>query len=132
ASSQMKVLVVDDDVVSRMVLMHLIDSCGSFEILEAEDGEAAWEQLSGGLRPSITFCDLRMPRLGGMGLLERVKTIGELKDMPFVLVSSSTEDDTVGQASHNGASGYIVNPFQAEQVRVHLAPAWRPKTRRRP
>ena len=38
----MKVLVVDDDVVSRMVLMHLIDSCGVHDIVEAEDGAAAW------------------------------------------------------------------------------------------
>lgn len=37
----MKVLVVDDDVVSRMVLMHLIDSCGVHDIVEAEDGAAA-------------------------------------------------------------------------------------------
>ena len=37
----MKVLVVDDDVVSRMVLMHLVDACGPFDIIEAEDGEVA-------------------------------------------------------------------------------------------
>jgi CheY-like chemotaxis protein len=69
----MKVLVVDDDVVSRMVLMHLIDSCGSFDIVEAEDGADAWQQLEAGLRPAICFCDLRMPRLSGMELLQRVK-----------------------------------------------------------
>ena len=39
----MEVLVVDDDVVSRMVLMHLVDSCGAYEIFEAEDGLDAWE-----------------------------------------------------------------------------------------
>ncbi|MDB5749053.1 MAG: response regulator, partial [Massilia sp.] len=53
----MKVLVVDDDVVSRMMLMHLVDSCGKYEILEAGDGLDAWRQLEAGLRPAITFCD---------------------------------------------------------------------------
>lgn len=116
----MKVLVVDDDVVSRMVLMHLIDSCGKFDIVEAEDGVHAWEQLEAGLRPAICFCDLRMPRLSGMELLQRIKADPELSAMPFVLVTSATDKDTVQDATRSGAAGYIVKPFQAEQVRVHL------------
>jgi two-component system chemotaxis response regulator CheY len=117
----MKVLVVDDDVVSRMVLMHMVDSCGRFEIFEAEDGEDAWRQLEAGLRPAITFCDLRMPRLSGMDLLARVKADASLAGMPFVLVSAATDQETVEEASGRGASGYIVKPFQAGQVRSHLA-----------
>jgi two-component system chemotaxis response regulator CheY len=116
----MKVLVVDDDVVSRMVLMHLIDSCGSFDIVEAEDGADAWQQLEGGLRPAICFCDLRMPRLSGMELLQRVKANPELNSMPFVLVTSANDKDTLQDAARFGAAGHIVKPFQAEQVRVHL------------
>jgi two-component system chemotaxis response regulator CheY len=117
----MKVLVVDDDVVSRMVLMHLVDSCGRFEVLEAEDGEDAWRQLEAGLRPAITFCDLRMPRLSGMELLGRVKADPRLAPMPFVLVSAANDGETVQEASGLGADGYIVKPFQAEQLRSHLA-----------
>ncbi|NYE62233.1 two-component system chemotaxis response regulator CheY [Duganella sp. 1224] len=117
----MKVLVVDDDVVSRMVLMHLIDSCGKFDIVEAEDGADAWQQLEDGLRPAICFCDLRMPRLSGIELLQRVKAHAELDNMPFVLVTSANDKETVLEATKAGAAGYIVKPFQAEQVRVHLA-----------
>lgn len=117
----MKVLVVDDDVVSRMVLMHLIDSCGSFDIVEAEDGVDAWEQLENGLRPSICFCDLRMPRLSGMELLQRIKGDATLNTIPLVLVSSATDRETVQHATRSGAAGYIVKPFQADQVRIHLS-----------
>jgi two-component system chemotaxis response regulator CheY len=117
----MKVLVVDDDVVSRMVLMHLVDSCGKFEILEAEDGEEAWRQLDAGLRPAITFCDLRMPHLSGMDLLGRVKGDPRLAGMRFVLVSAANDGETLQEASGLGADGYIVKPFQVEQVRGHLA-----------
>jgi len=116
----MKVLVVDDDVVSRMVLMHLIDGCGKFEIIEAEDGADAWQQLQGGLRPGIVFCDLRMPRMSGLELLQQVRAHGDLAQAPFVLVSSATDKDTVQQATLAGATGYIVKPFQSDQVRAHL------------
>lgn len=123
----MKVLVVDDDVVSRMVLMHLIDACGHVDILEAEDGEDAWQQLSAGLRPAICFCDLRMPRLSGMELLERVKADPGLADMPFVLVTSANDSATVDQATGLGVDGYLVKPFQHEQVRAFMAPLTAPQ-----
>ena len=116
----MKVLIVDDDVVSRMVLMHLIDSCGKFDIVEAEDGLHAWEQLAQGLRPLAVFCDLRMPRLSGMELLTRIKADPELNDLPFILVSSASDQETVQQATSSGAAGYLVKPFKAEQVRTLL------------
>lgn len=116
----MKVLVVDDDVVSRMMLMHLVDSCGRYEILEAEDGLDAWRQLEGGLRPAITFCDLRMPQLSGTELLARVKAHPELASMPFVLVSAANDGATIDQAGALGADGYVVKPFRIEGLRPHL------------
>ncbi len=116
----MKVLVVDDDVVSRMVLMHLVDASGAHDIAEAEDGADAWEQLQQGLRPAICFCDLRMPRLSGMELLQKVKADPALAGIAFVMVSSANEGAIVEQASGLGAAGYIIKPFQAEQVRSHL------------
>ena len=87
----MKVLVVDDDVVSRMMLMHLVDSCGSHEILEAEDGEDAWRQLEAGLAPGIVFCDLRMPRLSGLELLARMRAHADHARRRFVLVSAAAD-----------------------------------------
>jgi two-component system chemotaxis response regulator CheY len=117
----MKILVVDDDIVSRMVLMHLVDSCGTYEICEAGDGEQAWEQLRGGLRPAVCFCDLRMPRLSGMELLARVKTDPDLAAMRFVLASSANDNATMAQASSLGACGYIVKPFDRDQVLAQLS-----------
>lgn len=120
----MKVLAVDDDVVSRMMLMHLVDSCGRYEIVEAEDGEDAWHRLEAGLRPGIVFCDLRMPKLDGMALLARVRAARHdpaLQALPFVLVSAASDADTLAEAGRLGADGYIVKPFAAGQVRAQLA-----------
>lgn len=117
----MKVLVVDDDVVSRMVLMHLVDSCGAYEIFEAEDGADAWRQLQEGLRPSICFCDLRMPNMDGMALLARVKEDPALDGMRFVLASSANDHATMAQASSLGAGGYLVKPFEQDLVLAQLA-----------
>ena len=123
----MKILIVDDDVISRMMLMHLISACcqfdGQLDIVEAEDGLDAWQQLERGLRPAILFCDVRMPRLSGIELLQRVRQMQgdpELAAMLFVLVSSANEQAARQQALAAGASAYIVKPFRAEGVRVDL------------
>lgn len=111
-----KVLVVDDDVVSRMLLMHLVDAHGSYEVIEAEDGEDARAQLDGGLRPVVVFCDLRMPRMSGLDLLRHMQASEELRQVPLVLVTSATDRDTMEKASDFGAAGYLVKPFMPEQV----------------
>ena len=121
----MNILIVDDDVVSRMMLMHMISSAGSYQVLEAEDGEEAWQQLDAGAAAgegaAMLFCDLRMPRLSGMELLARVKADSRFADLPFVLVSAAADGATMQQALGLGAAGYIVKPFDGEDVRAHLA-----------
>lgn len=117
----MKVLIVDDDVVSRMMLMHMVASAGSYEVLEAEDGEEAWDQLDAGADPAMLFCDLRMPRLSGMELLARVKADERFAGLPFVLVSAAADGATMEQALGLGADGYIVKPFDGDKVRGFLA-----------
>lgn len=129
-AAPVQVLVVDDDVVSRMMLMHLVDTCGRFEILEAEDGADAWRQLEGGLRPALVFCDLRMPHLSGTDLLVRVKAHPQLAGMPFVLVSAANDGATMSEAAALGADGYVVKPFRVESLRpwlTALSPAEAPR-----
>jgi len=122
-----KILIVDDDVVARMMLMHLLDSAGGgrFEMLEAEDGEDAWARLElaagAGAMPAMLFCDLRMPRLSGMELLARVKADARFAGLPFVLASAAGDAATMEQALGLGADGYLVKPFDAARVEAQLA-----------
>lgn len=116
----MKVMVVDDDGISRMVLQHLLSSLGLFDICEAEDGDIAWDMLQAGVRPALCFCDGRMPRMPGLELLEKIQREPGLRAMPFVLVSATEEQEVVEQALQMGAAGYIVKPFDKDDVRAQL------------
>jgi two-component system chemotaxis response regulator CheY len=121
----MKALVVDDDVVSRMALIDLLSVYGLFDLVEAEDGDVALQKLADGLRPVICFCDVRMPRMSGIDLLERMKQMPGLGDVPFVLVSSASDRETVLQAVKLGAVGYILKPLHAADARAHLEKIFR-------
>jgi two-component system chemotaxis response regulator CheY len=122
-----KILIVDDDVVARMVLMHLIDGAlgGRCQVLEAEDGEDAWRQLeagaAGGELPAMLFCDLRMPRLSGMELLARIKADARFAALPFVLASAAGDAATMQQALGLGAHATLVKPFDGAGVAAQLA-----------
>jgi len=116
----MKALVVDDDVISRMALMDLLSAYGMFDLVEADDGESAWTLLEDGLAPVICFCDVRMPRMSGIDLLQKIKARPALATLPVVLVSSASDRDTVLQAVQLGAVGYILKPLHPADARAHL------------
>lgn len=108
----MKILIVDDDEISRFPLASLVRRLpGVDEIVEASDGEEAWTLLQNGLRPSLCCCDLVMPNLDGAGLLQRVKSDRRLKSIPFVMISSAADRQSVTGAIQAGAVGFIVKPF---------------------
>jgi len=120
----MKLLVVDDDDVARQVLAHTLEGLG-VEVVQATDGEQAWELLAGGLRPALCCCDVVMPRLDGLGLLRRARRHPVLKDLPFVLVSAAADHGTLDDAVAAGVTGYILKPFLAVQSRAVVEAALR-------
>lgn len=108
----MKILIVDDDEISRFPLVSLVQRLpGVTGIVEASDGEEAWSLLQDGLRPLLCCCDLVMPNLDGTGLLRRVKADRLLLNIPFVMISSSADRLSVTGAVDAGAVGFIVKPY---------------------
>ncbi|MCA3369702.1 MAG: response regulator transcription factor [Alphaproteobacteria bacterium] len=116
----MRALVVDDDVVSRMALTDLMRSFIELKVVEAVDGQDAWEKMEMGPAPMICCCDVQMPRLSGIDLLKRVRSSPRFKDIPFVLVTAASDLDTVRKAVTLGISHYIVKPFHAREARGSL------------
>ncbi|HEY0063916.1 MAG TPA: response regulator [Telluria sp.] len=116
----MKALIVDDDAVARMALVDLLAEYDMFDLHEADDGQSAWTLLDGGLAPAICFCDVRMPRMSGIELLEKIKAHPTYAALPVVLVSSASDRETVLQAVRLGAVGYILKPLMPAEARAHL------------
>ena len=109
----MQVMVVDDDGVSRLALVDLMQKMGFSDVLEFEDGLAAWEYLEKNPLPILCCCDVRMPKMSGIELLQKVRADQNIKVLSFVLITSGNARDTVQNALMLGVSGYIVKPFNA-------------------
>lgn len=110
-----RLLIVDDEKVIREILADFLSMEG-FAVGLAEDGEAALAELEK-RDYNLVISDLKMPRMGGLELLERMR-----QDYDSVLVVMMTGFGTVEtaiEAMKKGAYDYILKPFKVDEV-VHI------------
>src|SRR5262249_9155868 len=69
----MKLLIADDDTVSRSALKDILKDEPALEIIEVSDGQHALDLICDRLRPDLCIVDIRMPRVDGLQLLQRVR-----------------------------------------------------------
>jgi CheY-like chemotaxis protein len=107
------VLVVDDDDELReLIALHL--NASGYETLEAGDGVAALQLLREGPPLSLMLLDLRMPRMNGLELLDRLRTEQALDGIPVVVL---TGDNQAGiQAIASGARDFLRKPVSPEEL----------------
>lgn len=111
-----KVLIADDSAVMRHVLKQILYKIGIKDVLTAANGEQAWELLENGEKIDLVFADLKMPRLSGIKVLDRVRASASLGDLPVIIISSETETSSILEAGKHGATAYVVKPFSVENI----------------
>ncbi len=107
-----KVLIVDDSVTVRQQVGGALRQAG-FEVLEAPDGEVGVRTIETTSDLDLVVCDVNMPRMDGMQLLEKVKADGRFPDLPVVMLTTESKPELVNQAKALGAKGWIIKPFKA-------------------
>lgn len=106
-----KILVVDDSATVRHQVRAALAGNG-FEILEAADGVEGLEQITTQADLAAVVCDVNMPRMGGLQMLELVKAKGLLPALPVIMLTTEGQPALVQQAKALGAKGWIVKPFK--------------------
>jgi len=107
-----RILVIDDEAGLRHTLSLILREEG-FEVLTADDGEAGL-RVALSESPDLVLCDIRMPRLDGLGFLERYLESGGTGLV--VMMSAYGSLDTALEAMRRGAYDYISKPFNADEV----------------
>jgi len=107
-----KVLIVDDEKLVRWFLERTLKKEG-YEIDTASNGEEALHKIEKG-DYNILILDLRMPIMGGLELLKRLKEKGRL---PITIVASAFLSDEAIEIAHEiGVKGCIRKPFKVEEI----------------
>jgi len=109
-----RILVIDDDRFFRDLLRVHLTHAG-YAVQVAEDAIEGGKAL---LRPDfdLVLCDVNMPFLTGLELVSLLRASPETASIPVVFSSSRKDAETMTEAESLGAVGYLVKPFQREQL----------------
>lgn len=118
------VLVVDDSSTARSAIINVLrDHLYCKDIVEASDGQDALRKLK--QRPDIDwiFCDWEMPVMPGDELLKEIRSNPETAHLPFIMITSKGDRDSLVTAVQLGVTSFIVKPFTAKKLveKVFLA-----------
>lgn len=106
------VLVVDDSATVRQQVSSVLSQSG-YRVVEACDGlQGASRIAQGGIDCDI--CDVNMPNMNGIEMVQKVKSEPANKDLPIVMLTTEGAKELIAQAKQAGAKGWIVKPFKAD------------------
>lgn len=106
------ILIVDDERSLRLINRTVLEGEG-YKVFEAGDGEEALEKLSENWIDLVT-CDIRMPKLNGIGFLKRVKE--EFPRVPVLMISAFGHVEKVVEAMKMGAQDFLEKPVDSEEL----------------
>jgi two-component system response regulator len=119
-------LLVEDEPTSVFFFEHLIKKLGILNPLQiAKDGREALDYLEGvgefsdRLKfplPGVVILDLKLPRVPGFEVLQRLRHRPETQHIVVVILSSSASDEDIAKAYALGANGYLVKPARLEEL----------------
>ena len=117
-----RLLVVDDDLPTRMVLRSLMARQG-YEVLEAGNGREALEQVRRS-RPDLVLMDVMMPELDGYAACAQLRRDDGDDSLPIIMLTGADELESIEQAFNAGATDFITKPINwallSERVRYAL------------
>lgn len=104
-----RILVVDDDPILRELATAQLTHPGG-HVVTAADGEEAWEILEREPPFDLMLSDLEMPRLGGFGLLDRIRASGRHAHLPVIVITSRDDLFAIDRAYEVGATSFVSKP----------------------
>ena len=120
-----KILLVEDSTDDVLLTLRALQQANILnEVIIARDGQEATEYLTGegqyegrdtSDKPVVVLLDLKMPRMGGLEFLRRIRSINSLKLLPVVILTSSKEDQDICESYNLGANSYIQKPVDFDQ-----------------
>jgi len=113
-----KVLVVDDNPVSRELVREVLQS-PDIEVLEASNGQEALDRITASF-PDLVLLDLRMPGMGGFNVLQEIRQSPRLCSIRVIAFTAHAMRGDREKGLAAGFDGYITKPIQAATLRKQI------------
>lgn len=109
------VLVADDSEYIRERLAQGLADVG-FQVSAAAGGREALDVLAAARKPDLVVCDVNMPGVDGLAVLQAMQANPDLRHIPFVAMSSDDSRSAMRRLLQHGAAAFMVKPFNVEQL----------------
>jgi len=115
------ILIVDDDIAHRTMLRILLG--WEYEIVEADCGSVAIEKVR--KTPlDLVLMDVCMPEINGVQALDKIKACNP--EIPVIMMTAYSSNDTAAEALQKGAYDYLTKPFDFDTLRITIEKAMTP------
>lgn len=114
----MRILIAEDEAVSRQLLAQTLRSWGH-EVVVTEHGLQAWQTLQKGEIP-LVITDWMMPRLSGLELGQKIREAHLHRYVYIILLTARGRKSDVVAGLAAGADDYVVKPFDRHELRVRI------------
>ena len=115
----MKILIADDEALSRRLLEKTLERAG-YEVIAVENGRAAVRQLCQSDGPRLALLDWVMPELDGPGVCREVRRQQEDSYVYMVLLTSKESKEDIVAGLESGADDYLTKPFNVDELKARL------------
>jgi two-component system chemotaxis response regulator CheY len=114
-----KILIVEDSPSMRNLVREALDPDG-YEVTESRNGREALDVLDR-VAPHLVITDVNMPELDGLALLRRIRSLPSFRFTPVLILTSESGADMKENGRAAGATGWLVKPFDPDQLRLVVA-----------
>ncbi len=108
------ILAVDDSASMRQMVSFTLKGAG-YEVVEAVDGVDALEKARGASVDAVVS-DVNMPNMNGIDLVKELRQLPNYKFTPILMLTTESSGDTKMKGKQAGATGWIVKPFNPDQL----------------
>ena len=115
----MKVLIAEDDDVSRRILDYWLKKWG-YDVLIAQDGKQAWETLSQEDPPRLAILDWVMPEMDGLEVCKRVRDRWDSGYIYIIILTSKESKQDIIKALNSGADDFIQKPYYQGELQSRI------------
>lgn len=119
-NKNMRILVVDDFLTMRRIIINLLRQLGFNNVVEAADGKLALDKVHEE-QIDLIISDWNMPNMTGIEFLKHVRADEKTKAIPFIMVTAEGKKENVIAAVHAGVSNYVVKPFNAATLKEKMS-----------
>ena len=114
-----KILIVEDSRSMRRIVRSALESDG-YQVAESEDGRQALNALRE-VAPHLIITDINMPEVDGISLVREIRRLPSFRFTPVLILTTESGEDMKENGRAAGATGWIVKPFDPDQLRQVVA-----------